>query len=104
LTNDTQPDIPISIQTLINQFSNIREGKSEFHEPDFNGLFKLHKVTTEEDLKALKEDLLNPETMMNIMRTRGNASAPGEDGLINPILEIQAGAWLNYWSRCWQSY
>jgi hypothetical protein len=53
-------------------------------------LFKLHKVTSEEDLKSLKEDLLNQETMMDAIRTRGIASAPGEDGLTNPILKIQA--------------
>jgi hypothetical protein len=90
LTNDTQPDIPISIQTLANHFSKIWEEKPEFHDPDINNFFKLHKVTSEEDLKSLKEDLLNPETMMDVIRTRGIASAPGEDGLTNPILKIQA--------------
>jgi hypothetical protein len=92
LTNETQPDIPISIQTLVNHFSKIWEEKPEFHDPDINSLFKLHKVTSEEDLKLLKEDLLNPEAMMDVIRTRGNASAPGEDGLTNPILKIQAGS------------
>jgi hypothetical protein len=44
------PNEQISIQRLINLFSNIWEEKRKFHEPDLNNLFELHKITSEEEL------------------------------------------------------
>jgi hypothetical protein len=49
----------------------------------------LHNVIQEEDLKVLEEELESEEAMMDAIKTRGNASAPGEDGLTNPIMKIQ---------------
>jgi hypothetical protein len=89
LTDDTQPDIPISIQTLKDHFSAIWEDKPNYTEPGDESLWKLHNMIKDEDLKVLEEELDSEEAMMDVIKTRGNASAPGEDGLTNPIMKIQ---------------
>jgi hypothetical protein len=90
LTDDTQPDIPISIHTLKSHFSKIWEHKPQFSEPDEQSLWKLHKVISDEEIKIIAQEVESEEAMIEVIQTRGNASAPGEDGLTNPILKIQA--------------
>jgi hypothetical protein len=90
LTDDTQPDISIPMDELQEHFRQIWEDKPSYTEPADESWWKLHKVISQEEADELLEDLKDQDGMLETIRSRGNASAPGADGLTNPILKIES--------------
>jgi hypothetical protein len=48
-------------------------------------IYKLKETLNEEKKKKIMEDLIDFTKMKELLRTRGNLSAPGVDGITNPL-------------------
>jgi hypothetical protein len=54
-----------------------------------NTIYKLEETIDDERKEKIMEDLLDFTKMKELLRTRGNLSAPELDGLTNPILKLE---------------
>jgi hypothetical protein len=49
----------------------------------------MKETTNEEMKKKIMEDLIDLKKMKELLRTRGNLSVPGLDGITNPLLKLE---------------
>jgi hypothetical protein len=54
-----------------------------------NSLFDTSQAVNEETSEKLLDELLDVGEMKEIIRTRDNLSAPGNDYLINPVIQLE---------------
>jgi hypothetical protein len=52
-------------------------------------IYKLKETINEERKKKIMENLIDFTKMKELIRTRGNLSAPGLDGIANPLLKLE---------------
>jgi hypothetical protein len=86
LVRDATPMCEIDANVL-EEFFNDRWSRGDSIEENDN--FKLESTLTEEMRSKYIEDLLDLDKMKLTLRTRGNLSAPGLDGITNTILKIK---------------
>jgi hypothetical protein len=89
LTKDQTPQCDIE-HGAIREFFNDRWKKGEpIDENLANTIYKLEETIDEERKGKIMEDLTDVKKMKEILRTRGNLSAPGLDGITNPLLKLE---------------
>jgi hypothetical protein len=88
-TKDQTPQCEVE-HDLIKKFFNDRWKSGEpIDKNQANTLYKLEETIDEDRKEKIMEDLVNFTKMKELLRTRGNLSAPGLDGITNPLLKLE---------------
>jgi hypothetical protein len=72
---------------ILHTFFDDRWKKGEYLADNLD--FRLQNTMSESMKKKFIDELLDVDKMNTLIRTRGNISAPGLDGLTNPIIKIE---------------
>jgi hypothetical protein len=92
LIKDMSPQCTIDGEKLHDYFEEKWKKQTDTDEIIAEQLFGLNKTMTEEMTEKLNKHLMDMEKMKELIRTRGNLSAPGLDGLTNPVLKLEREA------------